>query len=99
MLKRTRPVVIAVNILAHVKQTSLPLNCILIVTPYQISMARMDAACGAQQSLRAVRMREGGAVTAAQTRVWNSWKSRSPPEMSPPTDGEIAARSFANMKQ
>ena len=63
------------------------------------AMARMDAACGAQQSLRAVRMREGGAVTAAQTRVWKNWKSRSPPEMSPPTDGEIAARSFANMKQ
>jgi len=43
------------------------------------AIAKMDAACGAPQSLRAVRVQEGGAVTDAQ-RSWKSWKSRSPPE-------------------
>jgi hypothetical protein len=44
------------------------------------AMARMDAACGAQQSLRAFRVEEGATVTDAQTRGWKSWKSRSPLE-------------------
>jgi hypothetical protein len=47
------------------------------------AMAKMDAACGAQQSLRAFRVEEGATVTDAQRRgwkSWKSWKSRSPLE-------------------
>ena len=42
------------------------------------AMASMDAACGVQQSLRAVQMNlhEGEAVTDEQTRGWKNWKSR-----------------------
>ena len=40
------------------------------------AMATMDKLCGVQRSLRAVRMKEGEAVTDEQTRGWKNWKSR-----------------------
>jgi len=40
------------------------------------AMATMDKLCGVQQSLRAVMMKEGEAVTDEQTRGWKTWKSR-----------------------
>ena len=45
------------------------------------AMAKMDAVCGTQQSLRAFRMREGGAPSNEQARGWKQWKSRSPPDV------------------
>ena len=40
------------------------------------AMAAMDKLCGVQQSLRAVRLKEGEAITDEQTRGWKNWKSR-----------------------
>jgi hypothetical protein len=43
------------------------------------AIAKMDAACGAPQSLRALRVERDGSVTDAQASSWGSWKRRSPP--------------------
>lgn len=42
------------------------------------TMARMDAACGAQQALRAIRMTDAQAASDEQRRGWKNWKSHAP---------------------
>ena len=41
----------------------------------RIAMAKMDAECGVQQSLRAIRMAEGTATSDELARGWKNWKS------------------------
>ena len=47
------------------------------------AMARMDAACGAQQSLRAIMMTDEEAASDARRQSWRHWKAAKKTKPSP----------------